>query len=292
MKDILELMLYSVKIMSENPENKKEPNDALAKLIWANLEKSDDREYITEERRNKQQIILNRLPLDFETQIKAYARLIEDNSDDDESEMAGMLFEELIRADPDICPEGESDISKLIRSILDQPDIYGLQALGIDRRLKNPDMIESNSDQKITGAIEIKSGQLGPKEIRQLTAFRKNITRLTELVRKLSPYSSRTLRAHGLSPLIDKIDKIGHLNTFTITLAIPNGVYNGDVSVLIKVDSFEIPEDLGVAISVIKKCKIVESPFSRNDLNVVTRSVMGWLKNGTTQYESGLPDKR
>jgi hypothetical protein len=260
--------------MVESPEFVEQPKNRLVDRIWRELENSEDRRSVSLPRRYRQLAILRNLPQDFEAELKGFATYVEHQTDLPLDRMLqGEIFEELVRADTEICPTPETQEAVLIRSLLKEPTIYGLQDEGIDVSVRNPDVARVDKEGKIVGAVEVKSGRIDRRGMSQIGTFRHN---LENLVQKLEAISPQTLREHGLSLIAEKLDQLQVSDDFAVTVAVPSGSYGDNVSNLIKEEAFSARERETVK-NQLSQCRIVESPFSRSDLKTVLNCVLEWL---------------
>jgi hypothetical protein len=258
--------------MVESPEFVEQPEDTLVSQIWKSLESSEDRRGMNLGRRYRQLAILRNLPQDFDTEIKAFAAYVELQTNAPLDRMLyGEIFEELVRADTEICPLPESNEAIIIRSLLKDPGIYGLQKEGIDASVRNPDVARIDEEGKIIGAVEAKSGRIDRRASSQLGTFRQS---LGDLVQKLEKIEPQVLRNHGLGIIADNLDNLEVSQDFTITVAVPSGSYGGEVSRLIKENDFSGADEVSLAENRLSSCRIVESPFSRSDIKTITDCVL------------------
>jgi hypothetical protein len=263
--------------MSEAPQGiiaEPQNETSLVNKIKLALEKSENRSHINERRRLKQEQILNKLPSDFEMDIKAFATYVGNEIDTHiEQYVAGEMFENLVRGDLEICPKEETEEAKLIRSVLKDPDMYNLK--GIDRHMRNPDVAQINEEGEIVGAVEVKAGKINKRGIEQLNMFKGNLSALVDKLERTDP---KILREHGLGLIADNLDKLKVADEFSVILAIPFGVSDGNVETLLKKEDFTSPEEIKKAKETLEKCKIIESPFSKTELRTISLTVTNWLQ--------------
>lgn len=246
----------------------------LADQIWNALEKNRSREQ-KGKRQNRQHEILRKLPKDFENEIKAFASLGKEDVPI-EPTLAGEIFEELVRADTNICPKEETQTARLIRSLMKDPGIYGLEQQGIGGARRNPDIAQINEAGKIVGAVEVKAGPISLRGLSQTETFEENLRILVDKLESIEPI---ILQNHGLSVIVDNMHKLKVADKFKVTLAIPYGVYRkNDIGTIIKKKDFDTPESFEVAKEGLGKCNLAISPFSREELGIITVYVAEWLR--------------
>jgi len=243
--------------------------------IWNSLENLEDRHLTDAIRKQKQLEILKRLPQDFEMEMRAFASHIELVVQQPlEIQIAGEVFENLVRADAGICDKEETKEAELLRSLMKDPDIYGLQKQGIDKSIKNPDIAIINEEGQITGAVEVKAGRINYRGSSQLGNFKDNLNKVVEELEKID---AETLENHGLGVIAHGISKLKVADDFKVTLAVPHGSYK-DTDDLIKKEDFNADWKIDVARKRLQNCKIVESPFSRKEIRTINSYILDWLQ--------------
>lgn len=239
--------------------------------LWRVIEDHPKRPEVSKERLAREMSVLKNLPPDFETEMRAaweFGRRKYTNADDRNRAFKGELFESLVKADPEISPEPESELGALLRNIMHLPDMFLLQELGIKYQYKNPDatLTDKNEPQKITGALEIKSALLDEHASEQIGSFESNFR---WIIKKLRHIKDSALKAHGLGILAENKWKLSVAEDFKIIIVIPTGIYSDTVDSLIDPSekAYSSPEKRALAKKRIQKCGIVESPFSRGEIS-------------------------
>ena len=272
-----------------NPEGEKQTS--LAEQIWIAMEKRPgNSEYIKEPRRRRQELVLQNLPLDFETRMKAF---VYNEGDKDRNQLFpilfGGIFEELVRADKNICPKSEDDEEILIRTLLKEPDMANLQDRGIDHRVRSPDIARVNKEGEIAGAVEIKT-KFNQRSLEQLRVFKKNFEKLVDKLQAIGEEDPEILRVHGLSPIADNLDKLKVADNFKVTIAYPYlKPFNGKVEKFVDPKKFNSPKDYEEMIKRLEECEFIQSPFGKGDLVFITVKVIKWLEENNQAQFTGKP---
>jgi hypothetical protein len=222
--------------------------------------------------------VLRRLPTDFEMEMKALAMAEEaDKGPGQRRSFKGKVFESVVRADPNICPLGETPQAKILRSILDNPARFDLATEGINNRMRNPDVAHINQKKEIDWVVEAKMSPLNARGLAQIDEFKTTISTLIDKLKRIDP---KKLISHGLSAILDNpLDNPSDFSVskdFTIKLAFPSGIYDGSTKSLLLLRH---PDQ--ASLDTLNRCRIRESPFSVNDLENITDTILGWYKEKT-----------
>lgn len=248
-------------------EGIKSETDILKGQMWQALEAMDNRHLPSQERVARQKEIIDNLPDDFKLEMKAFSLSPEVTSQNKESILAGNLFEELVRADKNIC-SGETPLAKTIRTFMHMPDRYGLEKYGINKGVSNPDIAVINEQGQISGWTEAKTGLLDESCLKQLRNFKNSFKQTLLKLKEIK--DDQILINLGLEEIAKNKEKLEISNKLDLKLAVPYDSYNNNPYNLI--DSELRKEDRDKLVEILTNDYIpVESPFSRKEITTLTR---------------------
>ncbi len=182
----------------------------MAEGMWNTLEKMEGREGIDPVRKQRQLEILKNLPEDFDLLVKGFHILKPDD------QLHGEIFEYLVRADRDICPNGETKAAQELREVMHNPKRFKL--LSISKSITNRDavLVDGNT---IFGAVEAKFRVgIGARHAAKIYGTK---PALLDAINLLTNEGVPNLKKHGLPNLANSISDLRISDDFVVTVAMP-----------------------------------------------------------------------
>ena len=260
---------FDVKTPPPNEVNK----NPLVEKLWDALESMTGREGVDHDRRQRQLRILNRLPQDFDTEIKGLATYhgLRANTYHTKQVVDATIFEQLVKSDGNICPNGETEISKTLRSIMENPGRFKLQELGMAETGVAPDILITDNQNNVIYGIEVKLRSINEGLIRQIQRSKWD---LNSVINFLKRTEDSGLVNHGLEMIAKHKQGIGISNDFKVILAVSFGAYDGNIESLVTPNLRERKDFMTGAKRILGRTTIVESPFSRDEVGVLGDAIL------------------
>ncbi len=184
------------------------------------------------------------------------------------------LFDQLVIHDPAICGNEETPLEKEIQALVKNPDPYAIP--GISRDIRNANLVQVKvEDQQIVRVVMAKAGRLGRPIYEKIRNVGNTLADLLEILKETPEEQLQNL------PAIAARKKTLTLPSyFHVVLAVPRGAYDDDAINLINRHEFRHqPGEYMQFLDILGNCNIMESPFSRKELDEMTSCTIETLKN-------------